>query len=89
MARYNPDELPEYNEALMCPDCQEKSDVIIGLYGLFGGGIGPYTMCADCGKIVSKSCESHEQNPIIDAEFSEVKDGERGTIEKDKDRSTE
>ena len=74
MPRYDPDNLPEYNEALMCPDCQEKSDVIVGLYGLFGGGIGPYTMCGDCGKIVSKSFESHEPN-IIDTTATEVDNG--------------
>jgi hypothetical protein len=77
---------PEYNEAVMCPDCMERSDVIVGLYGLFGGGEGPYTMCADCGLIVTKSfaCDSHEKPEPIDVEFSEVKDAQRNTIEKDK-----
>ena len=71
-------EIPEYNEALMCPDCQEKSEVIVGLHGMFGGGMGPYTMCADCGKIVSKTCDSHvTDDDIIDAEFSEVKHVEK------------
>ena len=56
MAReYDP---PEYNVAIMCPDCGEKSDVM-ELYGIIGGGLGPYTMCDRCGMIVTKSFDSH------------------------------
>jgi uncharacterized Zn finger protein len=65
-------EPPEYNEAIMCPECGEKSEVLTGLYGLFGGGIGPYTMCAHCGQIVTKSFDSHEEEKPIDGEFTDV-----------------
>jgi len=56
-------EVPEYNEAIMCPECGEKSDVITGLYGLFGGGLGPYTCCEKCGMIVTKSYDGGKDAP--------------------------
>lgn len=75
---------PNYNEAVMCPKCGENSEVLVGFYGILGGGLGPYTCCADCGIIVTKSFESHENQEIIEAEFTEIKH-----VEKDKDRPTD
>jgi len=65
-------DLPEYDEELQCtnPVCQheEKTAPITGLHGMAGGGMGPYTVCANCGMILSKSqdaeilCDSHEDD---------------------------
>jgi hypothetical protein len=78
MKEYQP---PEYNEAVMCPDCGERSDVLSG-YGLIGGGTGPYTMCSNCGMIVTKSFDEGNKEPeIIDGEFS---DAQRPAISEDK-----
>jgi hypothetical protein len=72
MIKRVPDTLPEYNEAVMCPECKETADVVTGLYGMFGGGNGPYTMCADCGQILTKTFEEPDDK-AINAEFEEVK----------------
>jgi hypothetical protein len=71
--------LPEYNEALVCEraECKEiEAEVMTGLYGVFGGGgPGAYTMCVNCGAVLSKSCDSHEEKPgIIEGEFSDVEE---------------
>jgi len=63
---------PEFDQSIKCPDCK-PGDYIIEGYGLLGGGIGPYTMCGNCGLLLSKSqdeamCESHETTEIKDAE---------------------
>ena len=64
-------DLPEYDEELQCtnPVCQfeERTAPITGLHGMAGGGMGPYTVCANCGMILSKSqdpdlCDSHEDD---------------------------
>ncbi len=66
-------DVPEYNESIMCPNCGEKSQVYTDMHGLLGGGgPGRYTVCADCGTVVSKTCDSHKDDNIIDAEFTEV-----------------
>ena len=68
-------EIPEYNEAVMCPTCGELGNVISG-YGLIGGGCGPYTMCDRCGDLLTKSQDEEakiEPLPIIDTEATEVK----------------
>lgn len=51
------DELPQFDPTVRCtkPDCVwEKACVTIG-YGIFGGGIGPYTICDGCGVVLTKS----------------------------------
>lgn len=56
---------PEFDESLSCPHCG-SNDKHTG-YGMIGGGIGPYTLCANCGVLISKSqdseamCDSHEE----------------------------
>ena len=79
-------EIPEYNEAIMCPECGEHSDVLSG-YGLVGGGIGPYTTCGRCGILVSKSQDPEakvEPLPVIDTVSFEV----NKDAQDDKDGST-
>lgn len=67
------DGLPEYDETVECenPVCvhEGKNKPLTGLYGLAGGGIGPYTVCENCGIILTKSqdaelCDSHERKPV-------------------------
>lgn len=50
-------ELPEYDEQLRCPNHQ-ITPTMRG-YGIAGGGIGPYTVCRRCGRVVSKSEDSN------------------------------
>jgi hypothetical protein len=56
--------VPEYDDSLSCPHCG-SNDKHTG-YGMIGGGMGPYTLCANCGMLISKSedksCDSHEEN---------------------------
>ena len=61
---------PEYDETVTChfTQCREiEAGVLTGLYGMVGGGgMGAYTMCENCGLVLTKSfdpeepCESHE-----------------------------
>jgi len=61
-------EPPEYNEAVMCPNCGDKSDVLCNLHGMIGGGEGRYTMCAECGCIVTKSFDDGYNPKEIEGE---------------------
>ena len=51
-----------------CVSIEERTAPITGLHGMAGGGMGPYTVCANCGMILSKSqdaeilCDSHEDD---------------------------
>lgn len=45
--------LPELDQIQACPD-HPQAEPLLG-YGLGGGGVGPYTFCSECGKILSKS----------------------------------
>jgi len=63
---------PEFDQSIKCPTCK-PDDYIIEGYGMIGGGIGPYTMCGNCGVLLSKSqdevmCDSHEATEIKDAQ---------------------
>jgi len=62
---------PEFNEAVLCPDCGESSDTMSG-YGVIGGGSGPYTMCSRCGIVVTKSFEEPGDPRVIDTTATEV-----------------
>jgi hypothetical protein len=73
MSRYRADELPEYNEAVMCPMCEEQSDVLTEMYGIIGGGAGPYTMCSICGLIITKSFDEDKKSDVIDSTGVEIK----------------
>jgi hypothetical protein len=52
-AHKRPD-LPEYDEQVRCP---EHPGVVSmhGLYGAAGGGLGIYTVCRKCGRVLSKT----------------------------------
>jgi hypothetical protein len=61
---------PEYDEFVECqnPQCVHVGATIDTGFGVIGGGIGPYTYCANCGTLLTKSqteelCESHEEYP--------------------------
>jgi hypothetical protein len=47
--------IPEYDPNLQCPD-HPKDESEMG-YGLAGGGMGPYTVCATCSRILSKTVD--------------------------------
>lgn len=75
---------PEFDEALNCPECGDKANVLSG-HGIIGGGIGPYTMCEHCGFLISKSqdedlCDSHEAVELKDVEDNKT-DGTTGVDE--------
>jgi len=62
-------DIPEYDEELKCenPECKHlEASVIVGLYGIAGGGgSGVYSVCEHCGTVLSKSidpemCDTHE-----------------------------
>ena len=55
--------LPEFDESIQCPWCSPRDKpTIFTLYGLFGGGgPGRYTMCSNCGTVLSKTCDTHEE----------------------------
>ena len=62
---------PKYNEAIMCPNCGESSDILTEMHGIIGGGSGKYTCCALCGLVVTKDFDD-DPGDILDAEFTEV-----------------
>jgi hypothetical protein len=45
--------VPEMDQSIRCPDHPDLEPKM--QYGLAGGGIGMYTYCDECGKILSKS----------------------------------
>lgn len=47
------DSLPEYDENIKCPE-HPTAEVASG-FGLAGGGMGSYTLCDTCCKILSKT----------------------------------
>jgi hypothetical protein len=52
---------PPYNEDVSCLSCP-GANVLTELHGVFGGGgPGRYTMCENCGAVLSKTCDSHEE----------------------------
>jgi hypothetical protein len=62
-------DVPEYDEFVECtnPECVHvKAKPMTGLHGMLGGGMGPYTVCSNCGILLTKSqdkellCDSHE-----------------------------
>ena len=74
-------EIPEYDEDIKCtnPLCvHSAAEVIAGLYGLFGGGgPGSYTMCENCGAVLSKTCDTHtrgEENESTEIKTPNVQD---------------
>lgn len=82
-------DVPEYDEMVECanPACIHagKTEALTGLYGMTGGGIGPYTVCVNCGEILTKSqdaelCESHEAVELKDVEDNKT-DGTTGVDE--------
>ena len=51
-------DLPEYDDSIRCtnPECVHKEAGIISGYGMIGGGgLGGYTMCDNCGQVLSKT----------------------------------
>lgn len=46
------DELPEYDQAMLCPKCGGETETG---FGMAGGGYGIYSFCEACGNVVSKS----------------------------------
>jgi hypothetical protein len=60
----------EFDPSMKCPDCK-PSDYIIEGYGMIGGGIGPYTMCGNCGLLLSKSQDEASVNHT-----TEIKDAQ-------------
>jgi hypothetical protein len=83
--------VPEYDEFVECtnPECVYlKAKPVTGLHGMSGGGMGPYTVCGNCGIVLTKSqdseilCESHES--------TEIKDGSKDESTSDvQDRGTD
>lgn len=49
--------LPEFDENLLCPDCNALTTEG---FGLAGGGYGVYTVCIECGNVVSKTVETDD-----------------------------
>lgn len=49
-------------EQCKCPKC---SGQILALYGLAGGGMGPYILCMDCGEIVLKGIEDGGEGEVF------------------------
>lgn len=45
-------DLPEYQQNMPCPHCGKPTETG---FGMAGGGMGIYSYCEPCGKIVSKS----------------------------------
>ncbi len=57
-----------FNKGENCPACGTETEVG---YGLAGGGFGPYTYCAKCETITSKSPDEDVDFPVV------ADDGER------------
>lgn len=78
-------EIPEYNEDVTCtnPECIHKeAEVIGGLYGMFGGGgPGAYTMCENCGTVLTKSCDTHKDDTNEPTEIKAADVQDAGTVE--------
>lgn len=53
----------EYDESVRCPNCDpDEADVLFELHGVFGGGgPGKYTMCENCGMVLTKTCDSDKE----------------------------
>jgi uncharacterized Zn finger protein len=52
----------DYDEQVVCPICGPDHGILTALHGVFGGGgPGRYTMCENCGQVLSKTCDSHEE----------------------------
>lgn len=75
-------ELPEYDEDVTCenPECQHvQAEVIGGLHGVFGGGgPGTYTMCENCGAVLTKSCDTHkdDEDELTEIKTTDVQDSD-------------
>ena len=68
--------IPELDEDLPCPVCSGETEVFM-LHGMFGGGgEGHYTICGDCGTVISKSFDSHEKDDDDDLEERALKHAE-------------
>ena len=73
-------EVPEYDEEVTCknPECiHVEASVLTGLYGAFGGGLGPYTMCENCGEVLTKS--EDEELRVNQTEIKEEKNEQAAT----------
>lgn len=51
--------IPAYDESIKCKEHPDAK--IYGSYGLAGGGYGPYTVCAICTNVLTKSQESDDE----------------------------
>jgi len=51
--------LPEYDDTLECSE--HPSAQIHTSFGLAGGGYGVYSVCEECGTILSKTCEEMDE----------------------------
>ena len=73
-------DVPEYDEDLKCenPECKFiEAPVIVGLYGVAGGGgAGVYSVCEHCGTVLSKSVDAEA---VCDTQTVEIKDVEGNT----------
>ena len=78
-------EIPEYDEEITCtnPECVHSfAGVLTGLYGIVGGGgLGSYTLCENCGAVLSKTCDTHrkgEENEPTEIKTPNVQDNDPG-----------
>jgi hypothetical protein len=76
-------DVPEYDETVVCenPECKHlEAPAITGLYGIAGGGgLGVYSVCENCGTVLTKSldpetCETHNED--IGSKHDAEKDSE-------------
>jgi len=51
--------LPDFDQKIRCP--QHPKALPESMYGLAGGGFGPYTVCPDCARILSKTNEDENE----------------------------
>jgi hypothetical protein len=60
-------DLPKYDPNIQCPDCRWPNSIALtDLHGIFGGGgYGRYTMCENCGKVLSKSYDDDEERADV------------------------
>jgi hypothetical protein len=60
------EEIPQYDPRLLCVACGDKTKIVEG-FGVFGGGgVGPYTLCDNCGHIITKSHEEKEGTNVTE-----------------------